>query len=722
MFPSESAQSPPPPPSSFPLQPSIAQFEGVSVPAACFRVPASRYSATVAQFAIMGALLAAAVALHARDLARLEFKTTARSAVAPSPADTSDAVSKPGRTGVVSVAIVRRDDAGEVMPSSPRSHAQVYTRVAKRLVFVLLTALYATVTGNVIATLQCTWATVPVRTYVRLDADGTALRAAGLTDDVALLQRCDDYPYQPACNGVLSTLEATVTVSILTSNPNAVCWESAHRMAAALALALLVTYVIAFPAGLLVVLPLQLRSRLISKGAWPAWLAALQRDADARREWVRKGEQRSWAAHWWRIVAARLCWPRLRMVDPASQPLSMAMGAADSSGDAVALPVPVDGGVAHPTGAPTPSAPESRVGPGGAVVTAAGHAASDVYDAVTRFPTEVDDGHSAPERHHGSREPAPAASPALAVDTVAATAPLDAPVPSKSFSPASAARRPASTETALTFPYQAGLVTGPPPSPAHAATRHVTGDQTPQVTLDLFPFAYPDPLLLAPALGEYRASHLSFHAKTMAMLVLLTALQAGVGQPTTVPAAIGQAAATIAVVGTLLCHGVVVWPQKPEEGMNAYVSVYADALAIVQALLNCVGAVVVVRTRDGDDARAVNTAFTVLSYSASGLAVGLLLLVVVAFIDALATMPTPTMRRGSQSSSNPGMERVSGAPGAAVTSIGSALPAVAGGQGTVVLARGHQGGGHGGQREDAGAVGGLGGGSSVADALEMGAM
>jgi len=546
-----------------------AQFQGVSVPPACFRVPTSQYSSVVAQFIVMAILCSAAVALNARQLAETIRPACPRwrcrrSPVAPLPAAAvHPAVDEEGEG--------EGEGEGTLPPPAiktaekPPAHTpNPYLKRARGVVFTLLLSLYGTVTSTVFNTLQCRTVEVAVRAYIRLDVDGSTLRRAGLPDDIDLLQQCDDFPFQPACNSVVEVLDRTVSVSLLASNSNAVCNESAHRMASALAVILLVGYLITFPLGLAIVLPLRLRQRLAAEGFLESWQAHVDADRRARQQWI----DAVGPSKWWRAlrrIVIGCCWPRIRRVDPGTLVL-----------------VPAD--VLHLL----------ETSPRGAAARyrAALHVTDDCAS-----PREI----SKEADLWSDAQPHPLSPPEDGVEVVA-----DRP-------PAHHVRVPVVKARAL----GKGAVALP-------------------VYLDRFPKAFPDDLLLPASQGEFRGSQLWFHAEGALQLLAIAVIVAIVGPPASVGAAVGQALALMAVLGAVLARSYVSWPHKRGEGWHVYVSYYAQWLALLQALLNCVGVSAAIRAQDPDaDPTALQSGFAGLSYFATVAALGLLVLVTVAFAEAL---------------------------------------------------------------------------------------
>jgi len=626
------------------------QFEGVSVPPACFRIPTSQYSSIVAQFVVIAALLVAAVGLQGEALreACCEYRCQCRRrrivAVVGSPHDAGQVEGASPRSArvtvvpVIALAPLTADEHGELKSSAAASSTAVWLRRGRRLVFVLLCALYGTVTGTVLATLRCHTVSIPARTYARLDGDGTTLKAAGLTDDIGLLQACDDFPYQPACNDVVATLDVSVSVSVLTSNPNAVCWESAHRMAAGLAVVLLAVYVVAFPLGLGWLLRLRMRGQLLLTGMLSRWRAVHRADREARQRWIVAGGQ-SVSRRWCRRVIVACCWPRLRAHDPGTAVLAAAneftqllTARRGVAGDRYAVAAPQK---APPSAAPeavhvptaSPDSPPSLRPRVAAETDASPGSAGDVGTTRAPLTERLPDGHASPAGLPGERRlstriawvaenedvgPSPAsrvdgnesAQPSPAAD--AAPARLDDPVGPQ-------ARALAPVDLQRDAPLSS-------------------------VCLDTFPLAHPDPLLHAAALGEYRASHLTFHVKAMLLLLCLTLAQA-VLQPTSRAAVIGQAATTIALLLAFMAHVWITQPTKPDRTVGRFIGYYTMWVAIIQALLNCVAALIALPSGDGGGATPdLLRAFLVVSYMATIAALGLFVLVVAAFLHAVASL------------------------------------------------------------------------------------
>jgi hypothetical protein len=611
------------------------------VPPACFRVPTSQYSSTIAQFVILLTLLAVAAALHWR--AALETvrygcsggrgcacrcRRAARSSiVAPAPTAPPQAAPAPSRGGAPMLALrsLKLDEAGEVQAVDPTSQGERRLRLARRGLFILLGALYGTVTGTVLSTLRCHTVSIAARTYARLDVDGTALRAVGLTDDVALLQACDDFPYQTACNDILraETLDAKLAVSVLTSNPNAVCWESAHRMAAGLALILLLVYVAGYPLALAWLLRTRLRMQLHAAGLWDAWRAEVGGDARARQQWI-AAAGRSTARRCGRRAAAACCWPRLRPRDPATVPLL-------TNEQLVARG--------------KPAFVRTSFG-GSSMVLSEGDPAASPRDSASPVITSP----AAARYEAGAQRTAP-------LMMVAATA-TDAAVSAAAATPIATALSP---RIDVDLPLRGGGGGGGlvadgsailpasgsawlPDLPPHErqAAPSVTAPGAPRLCLDVLPLAHPDTILLAPAQGDVRASQLSFHAKGMLLLLAVTAIQEGAGEPGTIAAAALQATALIAVALAMLAHSWLHWPSKREEGLNAYVGYCSLWLAVLQALLNCVAAAVDITSRAGEPVPpSLTGAFLTLSYAATLGALGLVVLVAAAFVDALLASQAP---------------------------------------------------------------------------------
>jgi hypothetical protein len=570
-----------------------AQFQGVSVPPACFRVPTSQYSGILAQFVVIVVLLCVAAALNAAALRETACPPSRRtrccggSRVQPHALAYTPPPAAGGPVGDVESPSARSDAAAAGKDAAPQaSSLQRGLNLMRRLAFVLLFALYGTVVGTALTMLRCQPVDMRVRTYIRLDVDGTALRAAGLMDDVDLLQRCDDFAYQTACAGTADVLDSAVTVSLLTANPNAVCWESAHRMAAGMALVLLAVYVIGFPLALGWTLHARRRLLLQRLGLLAAWDALWRADAEAAATEV---EVRSLGADGcgrqaWARVHVAVCWPRMRKRDPALQPLS-------------AAPAPLTSALSLQFG--WPGAADATVATSPAAAGPAQPPSPD--DAMS--PRRLGDGHAA------------GGTPVVTVTAVHAAA-VDADA----------------------VPSTVGSWLVPAPGTQLASPRVPDEAQLPP-TADECPAVADDVLFFGPSRGEYRLSQTWFLSVHMALLAVVTAVQVSWGEVTSTATAAGQAAC---VGAALLLTLVVMWlhdPHKRGEGLQPYLDYYSLVLALLQAVLNALAAVVTIAQQQPPPASgaspALQGAYTAVAYLATLAALGLFLLVVVAFVEAL---------------------------------------------------------------------------------------
>lgn len=143
-----------------------------------------------------------------------------------------------------------------------------------KLLLVLAALLYATAASHTLSALHCDATTVTVDGYFTLSGDGSSMAAAGL---------------QPLpANGTVRTPDnRLLTVHVLNANPFVVCWEGAHRGVAAFAVAVLVLFVIAYPALTAVFVVCRMRQILASPAVRPEWQQAVASYAAARNTYLR---------------------------------------------------------------------------------------------------------------------------------------------------------------------------------------------------------------------------------------------------------------------------------------------------------------------------------------------------------------------------------------------------------------------------------------------------
>jgi len=181
-----------------------------------------------------------------------------------------------------------------------------------------------------------------------------------------------------------------------------------------------------------------------------------------------------------------------------------------------------------------------------------------------------------------------------------------------------------------------GSPQSPVATPASPSSPHAATGSAPFTADDCPPIA-DDALFFGPSRGEYRLSQTSFLSVHMALLAVVSSVQILWGEVGTVAAAAGQAVCVIAVLlltlGLLWLHD----PHKRDEGLQPYVDYYALWLAVLQAMLNAVAAAVAISQRQGtgEVPSSLQTAYTGVAYLATVAALGLLCLVVVAFVEAL---------------------------------------------------------------------------------------
>jgi len=117
------------------------------------------------------------------------------------------------------------------------------TPFLRRAVFTLLTLLYATVANTALSSLPCETQSLRVADYLQLSMDGTTLLAQLGIGLNAVALTCLD----ANCERRNPWYDRTVSVSVLTSNPAFVCYESTHFAVAVLAWTCLVVYTMAYP-------------------------------------------------------------------------------------------------------------------------------------------------------------------------------------------------------------------------------------------------------------------------------------------------------------------------------------------------------------------------------------------------------------------------------------------------------------------------------------------
>jgi hypothetical protein len=168
----------------------------------------------------------------------------------------------------------------------------------RKLVFTLMTLLYATVTNSTLGVLHCTPITTSVRSYLSLENDGTTLRTAGITqsfDPACVSADCDD-------EGQIDMLASSVSVSVLSSNPSYVCYEGFHWQAAVVAWTVFLVYVLAYPVLTFALVARRSRQIMLRGSTANAWMQARA----SKQAW-----QSAWISSASNVIQA--VWRRARM-------------------------------------------------------------------------------------------------------------------------------------------------------------------------------------------------------------------------------------------------------------------------------------------------------------------------------------------------------------------------------------------------------------------------
>lgn len=342
------------------------QFQGVSVPPACFNLASGGpYMAQVAQFAVVMLLLVMATVLNGplllewwreRDVVRgslwddmcgswcwcssrcpccRQRPQTAAAKVAPAPPPPAPAPppaaddggdDRPSLSSPAAARYKARGPASTIRGRGPAHRrgwwSRTGLRLSRRITFTLLSLLWATVLNTVISTLRCVDVRMDVATYIRMDADGTSLRRAGITATIAELQACDGFPFAPACRDKLPHLAEEIRVPVVASNPVLVCYESGHTTAAALAWLLVVFYLTGFPIATCLLYHGRVRWHLAYTGQRSKFQRAAAAEAALRASFIHDTAMgvaapqpatcRGRCAVSGRAAVAIACWPRIR--------------------------------------------------------------------------------------------------------------------------------------------------------------------------------------------------------------------------------------------------------------------------------------------------------------------------------------------------------------------------------------------------------------------------
>jgi len=248
--------------------------KGADVGAAAEVQPASAATETPASGAAPTTSRLSALVARMRPAAR---KAPESAAPAPAPVRRRSSVIRAVRS------VARSDRAAQDVRSlSCGARMDKAKPMLRRLVFTIMSVLYATVTNTALTTLQCSATPMRVISYLSLEGDGTTLVAAGLRttyDPDCMRLACSD-------EAQLTALQQTVTVQVLAGNQAFVCYEGVHRTAAIVAWVVFAAYVLAYPLLTVLVVSRRVRTMLQRGANWSAWLAAREADAGRRAAYI----------------------------------------------------------------------------------------------------------------------------------------------------------------------------------------------------------------------------------------------------------------------------------------------------------------------------------------------------------------------------------------------------------------------------------------------------
>jgi hypothetical protein len=171
----------------------------------------------------------------------------------------------------------------------------------RRIVITLLTLLYATVANVALSLLPCDPQFLRVADYLQLSMDGATLRSQlgiGLSD---VASACLDVN----CERRSPWYDRTISVSVLTSNPAFVCYESSHFTAALLAWTCLVAYAIGYPLFSFLLLRRRISQIMMRGPLRHHYEMALTKDHMRRQAWTTAGGNA--CTRCWRRLCARVC-------------------------------------------------------------------------------------------------------------------------------------------------------------------------------------------------------------------------------------------------------------------------------------------------------------------------------------------------------------------------------------------------------------------------------
>jgi hypothetical protein len=153
----------------------------------------------------------------------------------------------------------------------------------RRVVFTLLTVLYATVTNSILSLVKCSDVLLTAGAYAALDADGsTSQRQLGL-GLASIASPCAD----DTCSARNVNYDRLLTVSVLDTNSAFVCYEASHLLPAVLAWVCVALYSVGYPLSTLLLVHRRIWQIMRRGPLHQPFDSALQRDHARRREWAR---------------------------------------------------------------------------------------------------------------------------------------------------------------------------------------------------------------------------------------------------------------------------------------------------------------------------------------------------------------------------------------------------------------------------------------------------
>lgn len=264
---------------------AVLQLEGITIPPACI-TNAAKYASQETQLCVVFALTCLLALMF------VDFKRCYRARRISAEDKQGDADVTQNCFTRVTVSICARADAAKP--------------VARRVIFTILTLLYAMVANTTLLMVNCTSITTTVRTYLQMDQDGATLQRVSVSlpppDDIAL---CADDTVSPECAATYALLSQSLSVRVLVQDTFQVCMEGSHRNVGVLAWMALVVYVIMYP--LLSLLIIRHRVRMImSRGELrKQFMQSAAIDAARQRAFINGTPSR--VLRFCRILGVKLC-------------------------------------------------------------------------------------------------------------------------------------------------------------------------------------------------------------------------------------------------------------------------------------------------------------------------------------------------------------------------------------------------------------------------------